>query len=76
MARTRQGAATDRPVEHDGAVAGHGAPWITDSGGPGEAGGQQRNPTVAALRSAVTVQHNFATLRWRAFWRMEKEDKV
>jgi hypothetical protein len=46
---TGQGAAAHRPGECDGAAAGHGAPWITDSGGAGEAGGQQRNPMATVV---------------------------
>jgi hypothetical protein len=63
-------AAANRPRECDGAMAGHRAPWITDFGG-GEAGSQRRNPAVAELWSVVTVEHDFAALWWRGFWRME-----
>ena len=28
-------------------------------GGTGEVGGHRRNPTIAALRSMVAVEHNF-----------------
>jgi hypothetical protein len=47
-----------RAGERVGTAAGHRPPWITDSGGAGEAGGQRRNPTVAVLWSAVTMEHD------------------
>lgn len=56
--RTSQGSAL-------GATAGLGALWITGFEGTGEVGGQQRNPTVAAVRSSAAVP-------WGALWRMDK----
>jgi hypothetical protein len=61
LERTRQGVAADRPGRCDGAAVGLGAPpmgGLRTPGGAGEAGGQRRNPTVAALQSAVVVEHD------------------